>query len=322
MDEFNLCDIWQNFHPNLKQYTRHQRSPKASSRLDYILVSDNLINNCVSSKIIPGIQSDHSAVYLQFNGGQPSKGPGFWKFNCHFLHHDVDFINLIKSEIQEFKEIHQNSECNPNIFWDALKCTITGVCIEYFSRKKKERNAEKAQLLKDIEKVNLLIDSNPSNDLLSQLEKLQLELNKILDYETKGLIICSRPRWMEEGEKKSSKYFCNLEKRVCERKNITRLKKDDDQIISNYSDVTKEMHSYIETLYSFQDQNNNGSVSFLENLNIPKLSQDGKNCLDQPISKNELYNTLVSMKSNKTPGFDGLLSEFSDIGACQWPLVQ
>ena len=50
------------------------------------------------------------------------------------------------------------------------------------------------------------------------------------------------------------------------------------------------MHSYIETLYSFQDQNNNGSVSFLENLNIPKLSQDGKNCLDQPISKNELYN--------------------------------
>ena len=99
MDEFNLCDIWQNFLPNLKQYTRHQRSHKALSRLDYILVSDNLINNCVSSKIIPGIQSDHSAVYLQFNDGQPSKGPGFWKLNCHFLHHDVDFISLIKSKI-------------------------------------------------------------------------------------------------------------------------------------------------------------------------------------------------------------------------------
>ena len=25
MEEFNLCDIWRNFHPNLTQYTRHQK---------------------------------------------------------------------------------------------------------------------------------------------------------------------------------------------------------------------------------------------------------------------------------------------------------
>ena len=109
--------------------------------------------------------------------------------------------------------------------WDALKCTITGVCIEYFSRKKKERNAEKAKLLKDIEKVNLLIDSDPSNDLLSQLEKLQLELNQILDNETKGLIICSRPRWMEEGEKKVLNTFAILKKGFVRGKTLPGLRK-------------------------------------------------------------------------------------------------
>ena len=91
--KFNLCDIWRDFHPNLKQYTRHQKSPKVLSRLDFILVSDNLINNCISSKIITGIQSDHSVVSLQFKDGLLSKGKGFWKLNCHFLHHDPDFIN-------------------------------------------------------------------------------------------------------------------------------------------------------------------------------------------------------------------------------------
>ena len=66
MEEFNLCDIWRNFHPSLRQYTRHQRSPRVLSRLDFILVSEDLINNCLNSKIIPGVQSDHSVVLLNF----------------------------------------------------------------------------------------------------------------------------------------------------------------------------------------------------------------------------------------------------------------
>jgi len=115
IDEFNLHDIWRYFHPNLKQYTRHQRNPKVFSRLDYILVSDNFVNNCSNSKIIPGVQSDHSALVFQFNDNQPIKGPGFWKLNCSYLHNDNNFINLVKKKIQEFKDIHTNSNCYPNI---------------------------------------------------------------------------------------------------------------------------------------------------------------------------------------------------------------
>ena len=66
----------------------------------------------------------------------------------------------------------------------------------------------------DIEKVKIQINDNPSSESLhSQLENLERELNNILDFETRGLIIRSRTRWKEKGEK-GSKYFCNLEKKV------------------------------------------------------------------------------------------------------------
>ena len=119
----------------------------------------------------------------------------------------MDFINLVKKKIQEFKDIHTNSNCNPNILWDALKCTITGVCIDYCTRKKKERNKVKRNLMDDIAKVKSDIKNAPSNDtLFDQLQILESKLNTILEFETKGLITRSRSRWMEEGEK-STKYF-------------------------------------------------------------------------------------------------------------------
>ena len=50
--------------------------------------------------------------------------------------------------------------------------------------------------------------------------------------------------------------------------------------------------------------------SFLENLDIPKLTENYMQALDEPISKNELHKTLISMNHNKTPGYDGLPTEF------------
>ena len=127
--------------------------------------------------------------------------------------------------MQEFKQNHKDSECNPNTLWDSLKCVITGVCIEYTARKKKEIIQEKEKLIHNIDKLkNSLSDTLVCDDSkFIELEELEFKLNKIYDYETKGLIIRSRVRWLEEGEK-NSKYFCNLENRSWQKKNISRIK--------------------------------------------------------------------------------------------------
>ena len=307
--EFNLIDIWRHFNPNLRQYTRHQKSPKVLSRLDFFLISSNFISNCVNSKIIPSVSSDHSIVTCNFKVNNCPRGPGFWKMNCRFLQTDSDFINHIKEKILEFKEIHENTSCNPNILWDTFKCFISGHCMEYSARKKKERNATKSRLMDEISKLQAQIASDSRDSSLGEkLASLEADLNKIVDFETNGLIIRSRCRWAEEREK-SSKYFCNLEKRTCERKKIHRLKNTNGSTIFDNDSILNEIHMFYKHLYSKHGDSKDCS-SFLDNIVFPKLSDEKIQILDRPISKNELYRTVLSMKKNKTPGYDGFPIEF------------
>ena len=315
IEEYNLIDVWRHFHPTLRQYTRHQKTPQVLSRLDYVLVSSDLIGNCTKSKISPGIQSDHSVVSIHFKDNLPLRGKGFWKLNCHYLHHDADFINLIKEKIVEFKQIHEESECSPNTQWDALKCVITGTSMEYFARKKKERNKNKKQILKEIDNIksHLGDDVSKNKPLLLKLGDLEDELNKIYEFETKGLIIRSRVRWLEEGEK-NSKYFCNLENISWQKKTISRLKDEEGNLTADSDKILKEIHEFYNQLYSNPEYchmpDDSVHQDLFNNIDIPKLTDDEKQILEKPLSKQEIFNVIKSMKMNKTPGFDGLPIEF------------
>ena len=170
------------------------------------------------------------------------------------------------------------------------------------------------QLLKEIEDLdNKLSADLHNNELLEEKYFLLQTLNLILDEETQGLIIRSRIRWAEEGEK-SSRYFCNLEKRTGEKKSIFRLKNEnDDHIIVNQRTILEEIHSFYEVLYKKQQDGNNLENimdNFLDSVEIPQLNNVDKDFLDKPISKQEIYETLTSMKHNKSPGLDGLPVEF------------
>ena len=126
--------------------------------------------------------------------------------------------------------------------------------------------------------------------------------------ETKGLIIRSRLRWAEEGEK-SSKYFCNLEKRTGEKKSIFKLKNEDDDIIVDQHAILEEINSFYQTLYTKHcgdNSSDNEMEDFLDSIEFPQLNEVDKVLLDKPISKKELFDTIASMKHNKSPGLDGL----------------
>lgn len=86
MEQFDLMDIWRNKHPDQKQYTWHSSNkPPIFSRLDYFLISNNLLNVVVSCEHKISFKSDHSIVLLQIDVNNCVRGPGYFKLNNSIL---------------------------------------------------------------------------------------------------------------------------------------------------------------------------------------------------------------------------------------------
>ena len=132
-------------------------------------------------------------------------------------------------------------------------------------------------------------------------------------YEKKveGIIIRSRARWYEHGER-SSKYFLNLEKRNHVKKHIRKLCINGLLTTVPLRILNEQKRFYQELYQSINSKSNNSEKTslFLDNLNIPKLSETDKNFCEGKISAGECYKLLDRFQNNKTPGNDGIPIEF------------
>ena len=93
-----------------------------SSRLDYIFISEHLLNDINKCSIQTGLHSDHSIVNLELNCDKLNRGRGFWKFNNNLLH-DIDYVNLIKKTIKECKT-NLNQYTDKGLVWELIKLKI------------------------------------------------------------------------------------------------------------------------------------------------------------------------------------------------------
>ena len=312
MDDTDMVDIWRWHHPDDRKYTWHRLNPsKIFCRLDYFLVSYGLTEKIIQSKISPGFRSDHSAINLIFMPFANITGKGFWKLNCSHLY-DLDFVNRIKNTIQLSAEI--NKEANPNLLWDTIKMSVRGESIKFGAQKKKEINCKIKTIEKDISVLQDLLSSteNPNHfDIAQQLEVKKEELNNIIKLKTQGAIIRSRVQYYDEGEK-NSKYFFNLEKRNANIKSINRLELDSNITTEDPGVILKEMENFYKKLYTSvktSDPNN-----FSRNLLHPEdIKQEHYTEMEKPLTDGEILKIIKSLPKNKTPGEDGLPSEFYQV---------
>ena len=79
--------------------------------------------------------------------------------------------------------------------------------------------------------------TNKRNKYGAILKGKKRELERIIEYQTKGAILRSKSRWYNEGEK-NTKYFLYLEERHCKQATITQLKVSENDFISTDIDLT------------------------------------------------------------------------------------
>ena len=97
------------------------------ARLDFYLVTTDLLSNIVNNDIAHGYCTDHSIIYLTIDAKIGHRGKGFWKFN-NLLLYDPTYIRVVKDEIDVIRtQYHIDSnEIDPQLFLEMLKLNIRG----------------------------------------------------------------------------------------------------------------------------------------------------------------------------------------------------
>ena len=135
--------------------------------------------------------------------------------------------NRLRENITLYKNKYADVE-DLSLKWDLLKMEIRGFTIKYSKIKAKKRKTEEVILQHKANKLLQKSAKNPSDkQLLNELYATKSRLETIMRQKTKGVIIRSKARWREQGER-NTRYFFNLEKRNQSRKAVTKLKVGND----------------------------------------------------------------------------------------------
>ena len=321
--ELDLIDPWRELNPETKFFTWHNQQNK-QSRLDYFLISSDILCYTETSNIKPGYRSDHSAVELVLQLNNQPKGRGIWKFNNSLLKDNV-FSEEIKQCIKDVKDQYlirrdENiTEEDPEAYtigsqllFDMVKISVRGKTIAFASAKKRELNKQESDLDKRIDTLHKLYCEQPTTENLNNLGEAQTELKTLREKKIDGIIMRSKAKWQLDGER-NTRYFSNLEKRHYQEKIMAKLVDDEGNEKTRLEDIVNEQKKYYQQLYTSHNPSMSAETEakfFNVQNDFYTLTEEEAQSLEHEISLNDCYNVLKNMKQNKTPGSDGFTVEF------------
>ncbi len=309
IDIFDLIDVWRNFHPTERRYTWRQNNPLIQCRLDYFLVSNNLLEYVTKTDINPGLRTDHSSILLKLKlQKNPDRGRGHWKFNNSYLNDDA-YVNEIREKLTEW--LQDPGIRDPQVKWEWIKFKVRDFSIRYAKQKCQQRRDKILDLTKKLNGLEKKLSSDPDAGVLQEIGELKQELEDLDAKVVDGIIVRARLRWAEKGER-SNKYFLGLEKRNGRKKQCKKLILDDDVEVTNPSQILRLQSDFYEKIYKSTVIVNNDDNFLCTNNDIPSLSNEDRNSCEGDLSLAECFEVLNGMARNKTPGNDGI--------SCEWYL--
>ncbi|MEM6816943.1 MAG: reverse transcriptase domain-containing protein, partial [Bacteroidota bacterium] len=324
--DLGLVDVWREYNPEKRMFTWKRKIENGNvqmGRLDFFLVSENLLDYRVNENILPGYRSDHSIITLDLRFKNIPKGKTFWKFNNSLLK-DHDYVSLVRQTILDTKSKYAptpynqhkldeipneifHSVLNDQLFLEMLLLEIRGKTIAFSVHKKKQQNTKMKDLIKEIEEL----EEKTEGGVLTELEKKKTELENYRSKIVDGVLVRSKARWVKYGEK-ATRYFCNLENRHFQSKKMPIIINSTGEEVTDLHEISKEVASYYENLYRSREHIIDQTIDLSTVLEgtTPKLSDEAKAALEGEINLDEADAAVKSMKHNKSPGSDGFTVEF------------
>ena len=198
--------------------------------------------------------------------------------------------------------------------WELFKYKVKDFSIA-FSKHNQNNIRHKIQI---IEREISKIDESCSVDFnLRRKKELENELNDIYNLKSKGAQIRSRAKWINDGEQ-NSKYFLSLEAKNQSSNVIKELAVENNKTVHSENEILGEMCKFYEKLYNTASISDTSIDDYLEGETIPQLNNADKDFLESFPTLDECKDAVNDMKVNKSPGLDGIPSEFYK---CFWESI-
>ena len=310
MTKHELVDIWRqrNPHKRVFTWTRTDSTTNKSigTRIDRILIDKHLDNNVTKVDIIPYQHSDHDATTIIIDVVKLKRGAGYWHFNNKLLT-DAQFTQDITTFWADWTAQKANYD-NPLTWWDKAKYRFKQIAINHSIRRSRADKLKRTELERKVTQLQNVANSTGSSEDTVKYLEARNELKQFDLSELEAIKIRTKVEYTEQGEK-STRYFYSLQKRRQAEQNIKILTKDNNESCTEQQDILKEVHAFYKQLYTSEEIIETSQEKIF-NVDCPTLSEEAKNSCEGYITLPELQKALTDMEPNKSPGLDGLTSNF------------
>ena len=304
MLENSLIDIWRMRNPEKNRFTWHKKNPSlVFERLDFFLVSTSLSSLILDADIDPAFLSDHSLPHITLRSILPDCGPGFWRLNMKLLEDEV-----FNSEVVEILEKNSMKYADTKLRWEMCKMDVRGLAIRNAARRKKSIKNKLEVLFRKQTQIQNDMDNDESQfvDHYNQLALVTKDIEEIVQKQARFSTLQNQINWHMYGEK-CSKYFLALEKNKSKTP-LTRLQIEG-KVVDDEDNILEELRRFYLQLFTAVTTENVDS-SYFDSMELPKISQEDKTLLEEPIQLAEVEIAVNQLKLGKCPGIDGLPIEF------------
>lgn len=303
MNKEDMCDVWRMRNPIRREYSRVQVSMGTlkQSRIDLCLAKNVLCDKIGTMEYKMTGLSDHAILRFSLEDTVERKGGGLWCLNISLLTNE-NYQKMTKKLIE--REVAKPSYIDNIIeWWEELKEKIKYRTIRF----SKNLNYNKRQREREIKTkiININAEDVPDTE---RLLRLQNELNEIELKRCEGAIVRSRAQYAVEGEKSTS-FFLKLEKARQSKCYIEKVRDKRGECTADLVDIANTVQEFYTDLFR-RGGAEGGIIDEMVGKIAVKISETEKEGCDQDIRIGEIKEAISELKGNKSPGSDGLPSDF------------
>ncbi|XP_041430893.1 uncharacterized protein LOC108700058 isoform X3 [Xenopus laevis] len=306
----NLTDVWRWKNPDKREYSCFSATYNTLSRIDLALATADLLPLVATVEYLPRAISDHSPLLVQLNF-TPGPGERLWRLSPLWLSQPT-VAKANEVAITEYWELN-NGTASSGIVWEACKATMRGALTTAIrgARVEAVRELEERQRVSAEAERNYIEKVGP--DTLGALRAAQTAVEEARIKTTQKRLLYATQKTFDKGEK-NGKILAYLTRSQTPTNTIPKIVSPSGVTVTNPSQIANSFAEYYQDLNASQvDYTADQLMAYLDAIPFPQLTPHSVTSLNAPITLVEVQDAIASLHPNKTPGPDGLPSDWYKI---------